>query len=153
MPRPKPWPGLFSARSGSKLSGLANSAGSRPEAFALNIDVPSTVLDYAGIDTPAEYRGRSLRPFAEGVTPEDWRTEFYGEQKDETDLALPDWIGIRSHRFAYAEYETSEGPLYFLTDTQADPDQLLNLADDPAYATRLEEYQSRARRYRKEYSL
>lgn len=133
--------------------GARASAGSRPEAFALNIDVPSTVLDYAGIDTPAEYRGRSLRPFAEGVTPEDWRTEFYGEQKDETDLALPDWIGIRSHRFAYAEYETSEGPLYFLTDTQADPDQLLNLADDPAYATRLEEYQSRARRYRKEYSL
>jgi len=128
-------------------------AGTRPDAFALNVDLPSTILDYAGIDTPAEYRGRSLRPFVRGQTPEDWREEFYCEQLDYTNLSLPDWIGIRSEKYSYAEYFFGGTSVYFLTDANADPLELENLADDPDHAGKFAEYRDRARRLRKEYSL
>jgi len=128
-------------------------AGSRPVDFALNLDLPSTILDYAGIETPAEYRGRSLRPFVLGKAPKDWRQEFYCEQEDATDLNLPDWIGIRSKEYSYAEYFSRDTSVYFLTDVKNDPLQLHNLADDPLYSDILAEYRERARRYRKEYSL
>lgn len=128
-------------------------AGTAPEQFALNIDLPSTILDYAGIEPPAEYRGRSLRPIIRGEAPADWRQEFFCEQQDTTNLSLPDWIGIRSHDYAYAEYYDNGASEFFLTDAHADPLQLKNLAEDPAHAAVLAAYRDRARRYRKEYSL
>lgn len=128
-------------------------AGSRPEQFALNVDLPSTILDYAGIEAPAEYRGRSLLPIVRGDAPSDWRQEFFCEQQDTTNLLLPDWIGIRSHDYAYAEYFFDGTSEFFLTDVHADPLQLNNLAEDPAHAATLAEYRDRARRDRKEYSL
>lgn len=128
-------------------------AGTRPEAFALNVDLPSTVLDLAGVDAPASYRGRSLMPFVQGRTPGDWRKEFFCEQEDWTNLSLPDWIGIRSADFSYAEYFDAGTSVHFLTDARTDPQEIRNLAGDPAYAEILLEYRDRARRYRKELSL
>jgi arylsulfatase A-like enzyme len=47
------------------------------EPMALNLDLPATFLDWAGIEIPASYQGRSLLPNLAGETPGDWRTDFF----------------------------------------------------------------------------
>lgn len=105
------------------------------EAPALNLDLPSTFLDWAGVEIPAKYQGRSLRPLVEGGAPADWRTETFHEHFAVRDR-IPAWEGVRTQRFKYArcfdhDYE-------FLHDLEKDPDERVNLATDAAHAEILE---------------
>src|SRR5688500_6989297 len=59
---------------------------------ALNLDVPATILDFAGVAVPTSYQGRSLRPLVEGETPADWRTDFFAEHLMDHPQ-LPKWEG------------------------------------------------------------
>mgnify|MGYP003996833189 FL=1 len=44
------------------------------DTMALNLDLPATFLDWAGVPVPASYQGASLKPMIEGkATPETWR--------------------------------------------------------------------------------
>lgn len=98
--------------------------------LALNLDLPATFLDWAGVKIPETYQGRSLRPLVERQTPEDWRTDFFCEHV----ILAPNltWEGVRGERYKYARYFDQKPPCEFLHDLQEDPDELKNLADDPA---------------------
>ncbi|MES2692820.1 MAG: sulfatase [Verrucomicrobiota bacterium] len=106
------------------------------DAMALNLDLPATFLDWAGAEKPSVYEGRSLRPLVqETKAPSDWRRHFFCEHVD-----LPPtltWEGIRGDRFVYARYFDQSPAYEFLHDLQADPDQLKNLATDPAHTAAL----------------
>ena len=54
-------------------------AGSTSDAICMNIDFGPTLLDFAGIETPAEMQGQSFRKVLEneGKAPEDWRNVAY----------------------------------------------------------------------------
>lgn len=104
------------------------------DALAMNLDLPATFLDWAGATVPASYQGRSLRPLVEGGRPTNWRTETFHEHFAVRDR-IPAWEGVRTERFKYArcfdhDYE-------FLHDLQADPEERVNLATDPAHAATL----------------
>ncbi len=103
------------------------------QSFALNLDLPSTFLDLAGLNVPETYQGQSLTPFLSGSRPDDWRTFFFWEHHQFQDI-IPAWSGIREERYAYAGYDRMDPPFEFLHDLQRDPDQLKNFADDPEYA-------------------
>ena len=47
------------------------------KALVSNVDYAQTFLDMAGLPSPAEMQGRSLKPLLAGETPADWRKEFY----------------------------------------------------------------------------
>ena len=52
------------------------------DAMALNLDLPATFLDWAGVTAPAVYEGRSLRPLVqERTVPADWRQHFFAETR------------------------------------------------------------------------
>jgi arylsulfatase A-like enzyme len=110
------------------------------EAPALNLDLPSTFLDWAGTEIPANYQGRSLRPLVEGGQPADWRTETFHEHFAVRDR-IPAWEGVRTAKFKYVrcfdhDYE-------FLHDLKNDPDERANLAGDPAHTATLEALRKR----------
>ena len=46
--------------------------------LVLNVDIPATLLDLAGIGLPEPMHGSSLRPFLQGQNPE-WREDFFCE--------------------------------------------------------------------------
>src|SRR5690606_13957416 len=48
-------------------------------AMGLNIDLAPTFLEFAGVEGPTEYQGRSLARFVRGDQPTDWRTDFFCE--------------------------------------------------------------------------
>jgi len=104
--------------------------------MALNVDLPATMLDLAGVPVPEHYTGRSLAPICDGRQPAGWRTDFFCEHLMDNNR-IPKWEGVRGDRYVYARY-FEQSPLYeFLHDLKTDPDQLRNLAADPQYAATL----------------
>lgn len=121
--------------------------GSVTEAMTLNIDFPSTFLDYAGVAISKEMQGHSLRPIFEGSKPDDWRTSMYYRywmHLDEHHNVYSHY-GIRTNRYKliyyYAEalgtsgsIEEKRPPEWELFDLDKDPHEMNNVYSDPAYA-------------------
>ncbi|MFT5131485.1 MAG: hypothetical protein ACI8W8_005121, partial [Rhodothermales bacterium] len=125
--------------------------GKLTDSMVLNIDMPSTMLDLAGVDIPASWQGRSLKPILEGMTPSDWREDFFCEHLM-GNRSIPMWEGVRGTRFKYARYFQQDPPYEFLHDLKTDPDELRNLIDDPEYGPVLEKLRQRSDEYVKAYS-
>lgn len=111
------------------------------EAPVLNLDLPATFLDWAGVAIPERYQGRSLQAIVAGATPADWRTETFHEHFAVRNR-IPAWEGLRNEDFKYARY-FDEGNYEFLYDLKDDPDELVNLATDPDHLTTLKEMRER----------
>ena len=111
------------------------------DAIAMNLDLPSTFLDWAGVAIPAEYQGRSLQPIVTAKTPEDWRTESFHEHFA-VRSRIPAFECIQNGTFKYARY-FDHGNFEFLHDLKSDPDELINLAFDPRYTETLDAMRQR----------
>ena len=109
-------------------------------ASALNIDLPSTFLDWAGIKTPKRYDGRSLKPIVDGEVPKDWREETFHEHFA-VRHRIPAYEGIRTSTHKYVRYIDHDTE--FLHDLKNDPDELINLAGDPRHSAQLAEMRKR----------
>ena len=112
------------------------------DTMALNLDLPATFLDWAGVAIPASYQGDSLKPVLDGeANPEGWREDFICEHLN---LRYSmSWEGVRGQRFKYARY-VDQNPVHeFLHDLKNDPDELVNLVGNPEYAAQLKKLRMR----------
>ncbi|MCB1237355.1 MAG: sulfatase-like hydrolase/transferase, partial [Verrucomicrobiae bacterium] len=109
----------------------AEKRGRKESRMALNLDLSPTFLDWAGVAIPESYQGHSLRPVVEGAETPDWRTDFFCEHV--TLAPQITWEGVHGERYQYARY-IDQGNYEFLFDLESDPDELKNLAGDPAAA-------------------
>ena len=126
-----------------------NQRGKVTDAMALNLDLPSTFLDWAGADIPESYQGRSLKPVVAEGKPKDWRTDTFHEHFAVRNR-IPAFEGIRNQNFKYVRY-VDHGNREFLHDLKNDPDELTNLADDPKHAATLKAMRQRTDQVVKEY--
>ncbi len=90
------------------------------------VDLYPTVIELAGLETPAKAQGSSLVPILN-----DARSEV-----KQGAISYAKGTSWRTKHWAYIRYRNGEEELY---DMRTDPGQLTNLAGDPAHATRLEE--------------
>lgn len=111
------------------------------DALALNLDLPSTFLDWAGAEIPEHYQGNSLKPIVNQGKPDDWRTETFHEHFAVRNR-IPAFEGLRNENFKYVRYFDHDN-YEFLHDLKNDPDELVNLADDPKHAGTLKEMRER----------
>ncbi|MBP0902951.1 sulfatase [Mariniflexile gromovii] len=109
---------------------------------ALNIDIPATILDIAGISTPQRYQGKSLLPILNNDKIKAWRDNFLIEHRMEYDK-LPKYVGIHEQRYVYVNYYEQNPPYEYLHDLQKDPDQLENLKSNPNYSKVLQNMRSK----------
>ena len=119
----------------------ADKRGRVVEPMALNVDLPATFLDWAGVKIPDSYQGRSLAPIVADRAPGSWREDFFCEH-----VSLAPWItweGVRDKRYVYARYFDQEPVYEFLHDLDKDPDQLDNFAREPGYAAVLQRMRGR----------
>ena len=119
----------------------ADQKGKVTVAIALNLDLPATFLDWAGVDVPQRYQGRSLQPVVASAQPGDWRTETFHEHFAVRNR-IPAFEGLRNERFKYVRY-FDHGGYEFLHDLKNDPDELVNLAKDPQHADTLKSMRDR----------
>jgi len=88
------------------------------------LDVMSTFCDYAGVDSPPQARGRSLRPLLEKKGNVPWR-EFVGSE-----FRIGGRV-IRTGQYKYVHYKGD--PVEQLFDMKADPWETKNLYDDSSF--------------------
>ncbi len=107
------------------------------EEMALNIDVPATMLDLAGVEPPASWQGKSLLPIVTGKDRSLYRDTILIEHLWEFDK-IPPSEGVRTNEWKYFRYinDKSTEELYHLA---SDPKETNNLATDPAYKQVLED--------------
>ena len=105
------------------------------EALALNLDLPSTFLDWANVNIPDRYQGRSLKTVVQAGMPSNWREDTFHEHFA-VRHRIPAFEGIRNQQFKYVRY-VDHDDREFLHDLKNDPDELVNLATDPSYADTL----------------
>ena len=111
------------------------------DALALNLDLPATFLDWAGVEIPQRYQGHSLRPIVDNGKPANWRTETFHEHFAVRNR-IPAFEGLRNENFKYVRY-FDHGNYEFLHDLKNDPDELVNLAKHPEHAKILQEMRDR----------
>ncbi|MDG2168365.1 MAG: sulfatase-like hydrolase/transferase [Opitutales bacterium] len=115
--------------------------GKKTDAIALNLDLPSTFLDWAGVSVPERYQGHSLAPVVSGRKPKDWRTETFHEHFA-VRHRIPAYEGIRTERYKYVRY-FDHGNHEFLHDLKKDPDELVNLVGNKRYDKTLKDLRAR----------
>jgi choline-sulfatase len=120
---------------------LDTEQGKVTDALALNLDLPATFLDWAGIDVPERYQGHSLKPIVVDEKPSDWRSETFHEHFA-VRTRIPAFEGLRNEQFKYVRY-FDHGNREFLHDLKNDPDELINLAEDPRYVDTLHAMRTR----------
>jgi arylsulfatase A-like enzyme len=119
--------------------------------MALNVDLPATFLDLAGVKVPAAYQGHSLTALLKGQSPNNWRDDFFCEHLM-NNAKIPKYEGVRGTRYVYARYFEQKPAYEFLHDLKEDPDQLKNLVGDAKYGEVLKQMRARCDELRGEYS-
>jgi len=122
-----------------------------------NVDIAVTLLDAAGVAAPGHMQGRSFWPDLTGrpeLEPEDEGFYYRYWMHDDGNHHVGAHYGYRTRRHTLVYYYNdglgvpgcsdrrfpAEWELY---DLEKDPDQLVNVADDPAYAEVRDELEAR----------
>jgi choline-sulfatase len=108
---------------------------------AMNLDLPATFLSFADVPIPSQYQGMDLAPMVYGRIPKMWRQDMFFEHV--TLRPNISWEGVRTRRFKYARYFDQAKNNEFLHDLINDPDELINLANDPDHAEILTQLRNR----------
>ncbi len=144
-------------------------AGSRSQAMVQNIDYAPTICEVTGTNTPenmATFDGVSLTPlFATGEAPQfKDRPLYYAFYEQPGEHNAPRHDGLRTERYTFAHIWTmtpeerksgKRAPQneWLLIDNKKDPQQMRNVANDPAYAKTMEELKGVYQQLRAQYRV
>jgi arylsulfatase A-like enzyme len=105
------------------------------------LDLCPTLCELCGLKPPAGLEGHSLRPLLEDPTIR-WEHPAYTVTGNARNLG----VAVRTARYRYAEWAGGKNGA-MLIDEAADPDEMVNLVDDPRYAAVRAELSTLVRRH------
>jgi arylsulfatase len=115
--------------------------------IALNIDVAPTIVAAAGITVPPAMQGQDLSPLYVTSSPPDWRDEFFYEHPTVTSKdRIPSSVGVVRRDWKYVFWP--EFGFEQLFNLREDPDELVNLATDPAHEDDRRVFRQKLERWR-----
>lgn len=114
--------------------------GSRSQNFVYNaLDLPPTLLAALGLDTPNFFQGCSMLPILRGEDTPNWRKEVVATYNGQQ-FGLYTQRMIRNSRWKYIWNTTDIDELY---DLQTDPNELVNLINNPEHKSVLSELRTK----------
>ncbi len=104
------------------------------ESLVHTTDIFATVLDYAGLEQPAEHPSpaKSLKPLIEGNSL-DWENCLFIEQEETRSVRTKNWLFMK--RFGPTDYALKNS----LYDLRNDPDERIDLAESKQHTEIAEE--------------
>lgn len=136
-------------------------AGKRIDDIILNIDFPALFADYAGIEKPKSFQGKSFRENLKGNTADNWRTSAYYRYWT-NHAKRPSHFGIRNDRYKLAFFyghsldmtgssKESTTPAWEFYDLEKDPNENYNAYHDASYSDVIKEMKVELIKLRKSY--
>ncbi len=125
-------------------------AGTRVPQMIQNIDYAPTFLQAAGLEVPQDIQGESLVALMEGNQPDRWRDSIYYHYYEyPAEHMVAKHYGVRTerHKLIYY-YESDEWECF---DLEEDPQELMNVYQDPDYAVVVAELKAELIRLRAYY--
>ncbi|MBT6283464.1 MAG: DUF4976 domain-containing protein, partial [Phycisphaerae bacterium] len=106
--------------------------GSHSDLLVQNLDLAPTLLEIAGVEIPERMQGQSMVPILKGDTPT-WRDSMYYHYYEYPGAhSVQKHEGVRTERYKLIHYyEIDEWEMF---DFKSDPNEMINLYDNPAYA-------------------
>ncbi|MDT7830525.1 sulfatase-like hydrolase/transferase [Pricia sp. S334] len=111
------------------------------DALALNVDVPSTILDLAGLQPPETWQGKSLMPLVSKKVKNLERDTVLIEHLWEFEH-IPPSEGVRTQDWKYFRYVNDQS-IEELYDLREDPQETENLASDERYRDKLKAFRQK----------
>lgn len=103
----------------------------QPDAYVLNLDIPPTLLDLAGIPVPKDMQGESMKTLLQQGMVKGWRKDVYYHYYEKSFGATAHY-GIRTDRYKLIHfYDPIDS--WELYDLQTDPNEMHNVYSDPAH--------------------
>jgi N-acetylglucosamine-6-sulfatase len=116
--------------------------GSVIEELIQNIDIGPTILDVAGLETPARMDGKSFLPILQGKKIP-WRdAAFYEYYWERNFPQTPTTHGVRTDRYKYIHYH-GIWDIDELYDLKNDPNEMNNLIDSPEHQELIKQLNNR----------
>ena len=116
-------------------------AGQKIDALVNNVDFPETIIDFAGLEIPAEMQGFSFKGIVTGKDKTPIREasfyQFYSS-------GCPPHFGIRTKNYKLLKYVDTEGKVAGMDiyDIRKDPWEMKNVANDKKYKKRRAELEA-----------
>lgn len=129
-------PGVSGTSSTSIVPGISGQPVRILDALVEHIDLVPTILDYAGMDQPAEIVGTSLRPLLEGTPGAAGKDAVLCEYVS-NDRQLRQKC-LRTSRYKFV-FSGAARPVEFY-DLEKDPLEQVNVAADPTYRDEVERH-------------
>ena len=101
------------------------------QSMSLNVDIPATILDYAGVKKPVTWAGKSLVSLVENKNAAALRDTILVEHLWEF-KNIPPSEGVRTNEWKYFRY-VNDKSIEELYNLKQDPDELNNLVKDKNY--------------------
>lgn len=120
------------------------------EKVALNIDIPATILDLAGLERLKTWQGQSLMPLVNDKGRAQERDTILIEHLWDFD-PIPPSEGVRTGKWKYFRY-VNDKSLEELYDLESDPKEIHNLANDGQYRSQILAFRAKLDELGKKYS-
>jgi arylsulfatase A-like enzyme len=119
-------------------------------AYVLNLDVPPTLLELAGIAIPKDMQGESMKKLLKEGNEKDWRKELYYHYYEKSFGATAHY-GIRTERYKLIHFY-DPGNSWELYDLKKDPIEMHNLYGDAAYVKIIEKLKEQLKALQNKYN-
>ena len=120
--------------------------------IVLNLDLCSTILDYAEVEIPDDLQGKSLRPIMQGSAPQDWRKSMYYHYYEYPHgwHDVKRHYGVRTERYKLIHFY-NDIDSWELYDLEKDPNEINNIYGKSAYLEIQKELENELRKLKKQY--